>query len=163
MADQDRVEKVTDVEDTDDEPSPSDSDRMQRVFHGVLGVTAGRKRKASDSAESTQPRRSSHAFFYNRGQRGKATVAAAPPAHACAPDEDASAVLERETQLMLALGLPTALVQGSAMTSDRDGSQYRPVLLGAAATTIACRFSEAVRDGSRAPEPSGATTVKGAH
>lgn len=100
--------------------------RLSKVFEGVL--TSGKKRKAVDfppGAGAGAPRpKLSHAFFYLAQGRVAPTRPPPPPMPVCEGNDDETA-LEREARLMVSLGLPAALVQGTAASSDRDGSAYK--------------------------------------
>ncbi|KAG8466877.1 hypothetical protein KFE25_008256 [Diacronema lutheri] len=105
----------------DEDGDFDEADALSSVFCGVLGApTVGSKRKVREMP--------SHAYFYEARGRSARVRPPAPPAPVCEPgqneDDGGEAAHEREIQMMVSLGLPAALVQGSAMTSDRDGSAY---------------------------------------
>jgi hypothetical protein len=112
-------------------------DRLGEVFCGVLAVPCRPSRKRAREVPS-------HAFFYSArlpavdGERSVRARPPAPPKPVVAPreGEDASAAMAREVQLMVELGLPAELVQGSAMGADRDGSQYSVLAVAASVAPL---------------------------
>ncbi|KAJ1628865.1 hypothetical protein T492DRAFT_1015046 [Pavlovales sp. CCMP2436] len=105
----------------------SDSDceqdaRLQLVFHGVNGAPrVGEKRKGALRPSE------SHSFFYGTSPRRPLTLPAPPAAlYPCSTALSSASLCgeEDEARLMESLGLPTALVRGSAMSNDVDGRAY---------------------------------------